>query len=123
MPPNGFAAASTMAGPVLCQLLADHGVLVLCQRVGAGLDRFGLCHPLRPDGLPLGQAPGPGGRRFGLSDQLGGLRTSTRIETHVLCLSGCIQLDPLGLCVGLELDPLGVGTCLQLHLACEGLRR
>src|SRR4051794_38436405 len=51
--------------PVLRELLADDGVLVLGQRVGAGLDRLCLRHPRGADGLSLGQALRLGGRRLG----------------------------------------------------------
>src|SRR5205814_925020 len=42
-------------GPVLGELLADDGVLVLGQRVGPRLDRLGLGHALGPHRLALRQ--------------------------------------------------------------------
>ena len=56
MLPNAFAASADDLRELLGDLLADHGLLVLRERRGAGLDRLGLREPLRLDGLALGQA-------------------------------------------------------------------
>ena len=77
---------------LLGDLLADHRLLVLGERLGAGLDRLGLGEPLRLDRLALGEPAGlasrtPRPRRsavvrvaFGVGLELDALRVGGRRE-------------------------------------------